>query len=819
MKFTGLSSKEAKKLQIKYGLNKLPSEKPLSALKIYLSQFTNPLVYILVVVGIISFFMHEYVDIIFIFSVVILNSFFGFIQEYKAQKTFTALKDLLKPIAKVIRGGKQIKIDATELVPGDIVLLVNGDKIPADGEVVESASLLVNEAILTGESEMVIKNLGDAAFMGTSVSGGRAMIRITNIGINTKIGEIAQSLQETEQPKTPLQFRLKKFTRTLIYISLFLSSLILIFGVVAKRNFLQMVQMASIVLVAIIPEALLVSVTLILVIGMRNIFKKKALVRKMLAVETFGSITTICTDKTGTITLGKMKLETGIFADREKSLLTMCLCNDLSGSEEIALWDYLQSQKNYYPQETFDKYVRSDEIPFDSSNKYMATVNYLKTDSKKNHTLFVKGAAEIVLGMSNLSEENKKEILVSINNLAKKGLKVMGLAYKDISENEAKAIKSKIPSLEWIGLIGLWDPPRKEVKEALTIARAAGIKIKIITGDYRKTAEKVMDFIGLKVEPKDVIEGLELEKISDENLKSKVLTTSLFTRITPKQKLRIVKVLQELGEIVAMTGDGVNDAPALKKASIGIVVNEAQDVAKETADVILLNSNFQTIVSAVEEGRKVFENIKKVIFFMLSDSFAEVVLILGSIVLGWPMPLTILQILWIHLLCDGPEDFVLAFEPREKEVMIEGPKGINEPLLNKTGIILVFIVSILSGLYALTLFWYFGIYLGNLELGRTMVFMAISFDSVLYIFACRSLRKPFWSHEHFWSNKPLFAAVIFSLILQISICYIPLTQNFFGFVPLNLSHWSLLLTVAILIVIIIESTKTKTVQKFISPAS
>jgi len=810
MRYTGLSSEEIKKLQLQYGKNVLPAEKTVPALKIFLSQFANPLVYLLFFAGIISLFFQKYLDIIFIFSVVFLNSIFGFFQEYKAQKTLIALKKLVKPIAKVVRENKRQEIDASELVPGDIVFLTIGDKVPADGKILEAVSFSVNEAILTGETETIEKKTKEDVFMGTIVSWGRAVMRVTRIGLATKIGEIAKTLKETTQPLTTLQLRFKKITRTLIYFSLFLSVLIFGLGFLTGKDFWQMVQMATILLVAIIPEALLIAVTLILVIAMQKTLKRKALIRKLLAVETLGSVTTICTDKTGTLTEGKMRVSETDFIDYQNSLLAMCLCNNLSDTAEIALWDYLEKQKGFYPQETFDKYNRIFEIPFSSEYKFMATVNFSPIEDEKECFLLVKGAPEIVLAMSNLPEKNQKLVLEKIDEWAKKGLKILGLAFQKISRDDAKKLDIKtIPPLNWGGIVGLWDPPRKEVKESLLIARKAGIKVKVVTGDYRQTAEKIMEFFGMEVEPHEVLEGFELEKLNDEELKNKVLNTLLFTRITPHQKLRIVKALQERGEIVAMTGDGVNDAPALKKSNIGIVVGEASEVAKETADLILLDSNFKTIISVVEEGRVVFENIKKVIFFMLSDSFAEIALILSSIILGWPLPLTIVQILWIHLLCDGPEDIVLGFEPKEKEVMIEGPKKIDEQILDKFVIFLIFLISLLSGFFALILFWYFGLYHQNMELGRTMAFMAISFDSVLYIFSCRSFRKPFWHYENFWSNKLLFVAVVFSLVLQILITYLPLTQNLLNIVPLNLTHWGLLFAVAVIIILIIELTKAK----------
>ncbi|MEK7503661.1 MAG: HAD-IC family P-type ATPase [Patescibacteria group bacterium] len=810
MQYAGLSSDEVKKLQAQRGLNVLPSGKSASAIKIFLAQFANPLIYLLVFVGAISIFLQKYLDIVFIFSVVFLNSIFGFFQEYKTQKTFQAVKKLLKPMARVVRDGQQQTIEAFEVVFGDIALVSVGDKIPADSVVLEAVNFFVDEAILTGESKAIAKKENDEVFMATIVASGRAVLRVAKIGSQTKVGEIAKTLKETVQPPTTLQLRLKKLTHVLIYVAVFLSALVYGLGLFTGQDFWQITQTAAVLLVAIIPEALIIVITLILVIAMQKTLKRKALIRKLLAVETLGSVTTICTDKTGTLTEGKMKVSKTDFTDQQKGLLVMGLCNDLSDTLEVACRDFLEKQEGFNLEEVLGNYKRISEVPFSSEHKFMATVNYPIKEDGVQRLLLVKGAPEIVLAMSDLSEQDKKIVLNQTDAWAITGLKVLGLGFAEITNDQSKEVKvNSLPPLKWAGMVGFWDPPRQEVKEAFLIARQAGIKIKVVTGDYRRTAENIMAFLGLPVMESEVLEGSQFETLNEEEFKDRVAKAVLFARITPHQKLMIVKALQDLGEVVAMTGDGVNDAPALKKSNIGIVVGTATEVAKETADLILLDSNFKTIVAAVEEGRVVFENIKKTIFFMLSNSFAEVFLILGSIFLGWPMPLTIIQILWIHFICDGPEDLVLGFEPKEDEVMADGPKSVKEPILDKARISLIFLISFLSGMFALTAFWYFGLYQKQIELGRTMALMAIAFTSVLYIFCCRTFRHPFWRYKNFWSNKWLFSAVAFSLTLQISITYLPFTQKFLGVVPLNLAHWGLLLFFAGAIVLLIESAKMK----------
>jgi P-type Ca2+ transporter type 2C len=807
MKYKNLTLPEVAAKQQQYGKNILPEEKTVPAIRIFFLQFVNPLVYVLGFIGIISLFLQKYTDIILIFSVVLVNAFMGFFQENKTQNTLAALKKLVKPNAKVLRNNERQEIEAAELVPGDIVFLAIGDRVPADGQVLEAMSFFTNEAILTGESEALEKRNGDEVFMGTIISSGRAVIRIEKTGKNTKIGKIAATLKETEQPVTTLQLRLKKLTRTLIFIAIILAAAVFLFGLATGRNSLEMLELSAVLLTAIIPEALLIVITLVLVIAMRESLKKKALIRKILAVETLGSVTVICTDKTGTLTEGKMKVVETDFVNKKNSFLTMCVCNDLSDTLEIALWDYLREQKDFDQEKIFDENTRIYEIPFGSEHKFMATVNSVFKDGEE-YLVSIKGAPEVIMGMATISEEEKKDLIIKIDKWAEKGLKVLALAHKQIAKRELPEIKDKkITGFEWDGLVGLWDPPRKDVKEALLAAKESGLKIKVVTGDYYRTAIKVMKFLGIKVKPSEIMEGAELEKLSAAELKSRISDILLFSRTTPEQKLRIVGTLQELGEIVAMTGDGVNDAPALKKSNIGIVVGDASEVAKETADLILLDSNFKTIVSAVESGRLVFENIQKIILFILSNSFSEVVVIVGALIFNWPFPLTIIQILWLQLICDGPEDFILGFEPKEKETMLDGPKRIADPIFGKSSILTTIAVSLISGLISLGFFWYFGLRESNLVLGQTMAFMSLAFTSVSYIFSCRTLRKPFWKYENFWSNKGIFAVVVGSLFLAIIITYLPLTQKLLGLAPLSMYHWGLLFVNAVILISIVEIAK------------
>ena len=636
-------------------------------------------------------------------AVVIIDVILGFFQEYQAQQTYTALKGLLKPTTTVIRDGERQEVEVWELVPGDLVLLNSGEHVPADGEITESTKLAVDEAILTGESEPVNKNDTDGhniVFMGTTIITGRGTMVVTKIGPSTELGQIATSLQEYVEEDTPLQVRLKSFSKTLTYIVIGFTLAILITGLLMGRDFLEMLRVSIILAIAAVPEGLLIAVTVILVLGMRKILKRQGLVKKLLAVETLGSVTVICTDKTGTLTEGRMRVARLDLTDQERALQTMVLCNDLEGPVDIALWEYAKANLSIPPQDMVDSSERLAEELFTSETKYMITA-VTGVFLNGEHYNFLKGAPEIVLGCARSIKDERDQILAQVDDWAGEGLRLLGLAYRPMGELEDYS------GYTWVGLVGMQDPIRDGVHEAVDVAQHAGIQVKMITGDYRKTAEKIARTIGLMKPEDHSLEGEELAAMSDQQLQQEVKQVAVFSRIRPQDKLRIVRALQTNGEITAMIGDGVNDAPALQRANIGVVVGTASDVAKETADLILLDSNFRTIVAAIEEGRVIFENIRKVVAYTLSNSFAEVLTIFTAMMLHWPAPLAVAQILWIHLICDGPSDIVLGFEPEEEGIMDEKPKSIKEPVLAPLGLTLIGVISIGSAIAALSLFGHF----------------------------------------------------------------------------------------------------------------
>ncbi|HPO75328.1 MAG TPA: HAD-IC family P-type ATPase, partial [Candidatus Pacearchaeota archaeon] len=733
--------------------------------------------------------------------VIVVNVLMGFFQEYNAKKTLTALKKILKPKAIVIRNGERKEIEAKELVPGDLVVLGSGDRVPADGKLIEGVNLLVNEAILTGEEEAIIKTEAEnknLLFMGTTVISGSGVMEVTKIGKETEMGKIGKDLVEIKEEKTPLQGKLEVFAKTLAIIVLCICVFIFLFGVFEKHDPLEMFKMAVILSIAAIPEGLPIITTMILAMGMRRILKKNGLVKSLLSLETLGSTSVICTDKTGTLTEGKMKVVKTDFKDKEKALLVLTLDNEQRSSLEVALWDYVKKENKFNPQEVFDTRKRIYEEPFDSEKKYSMTIN----NFEGKETAFLMGAPDIIAPFCQLSNEERNKLQEKIEKWADEGLRILGVAFKEKGDLKEKK------DFTWLGLVGIADPLRKEAKESILTAQKAGIKVKIVTGDYRKTAERIAKNLGFKIEPKNVLEGEELEKISEEELKERIDDIILFTRVTPHQKYKIVKALQEKGEIVAMTGDGANDALALKKANIGVAVGTASDVAKEAADLILLDNNFKTIVAACEEGRLIFSNIKKSVGYVLSNSFAEIALIFGGVLLGFPTPLTVVQILWIHLICDGPPDLALAFESKEKSLMEKTPQEIQkEGILDNFTKILIAAISLSVGILSLFLFWNFGVKEGNIKLGQTIAFASIAIVSLVYVFAYKNLEKPIIKTENFFKNKFMFFSVVYGFLLIGLAVYLPFLNKVLGTVPLEPFYWLIIFGIAVFATLVVELTK------------
>jgi len=686
----GLSQAEVGKRLKQYGENKLKGKKRVGWLKVFLWQFRSPLIYILVIASGVTLALGDVIDAAVIGAAVVLNTILGFYQELKAERSLEALSKMLTPKTKVIREGKREVIEASQVVPGDVCILELGERVAADGVVVEADSLTMNEAILTGESKSVHKKKKSQVFMGTTISSGIGKMVVEKTGQETEVGKIAESLTETIEGKTPLQKQIESFSKRLAVMVGIISLVILVVGLLVGDPFVEIFATAVAVAVSAIPEGLAVSLTVILAIGMQRIFKRKSLVRKLVAAETLGSVTVICADKTGTLTEGKMRVVKAAMGGTGEEctvkegaaflVRSAVLCNDRRDPLEIGMMEWAKEQLGKVRglaksvEAMREEYPRLDEIPFDPKKKYIATLH--KREGLVRNLLLVSGAPEMLVRRSDLSKKKQEEWLKKFHEEGEKGYRLVGFAYREIKKK--RFTDGDVKDLKCVGYLAFVDPVREGVKEALGAARRAGIKVKVITGDYRPTAEAVLrklEIGGKKLKEEQVMEGHELEKITEEELKERIGKVVVFTRINPEQKLKIIQALQEKEEVVAMTGDGVNDAPALKKADIGVVVESASAVAKETADMVLLDSNFATIVAAVEEGRGIFVNLRKILLYLLSDAFAEVVLVLGSMVLGLPLPITAAQILWINLVDDGLPDFALTLEPKPADLMRRKPAG------------------------------------------------------------------------------------------------------------------------------------------------
>jgi Ca2+-transporting ATPase len=721
-----------------------------------------------------------------------------------------ALKKLVKHKARVIRAGQEKEIDTTEVVPGDIILLEAGDKVAADSRLIEANNFQVIEAALTGESVPSTKSIEvlekgtvladreNMVYMGTTVARGKARAVVCTTGTNTEIGQIALLVKETIEEKTPLQKKLEHFSKLLGLIIGGLCLLILLVGLLTGKSFFEMLLIAIAVAVAAIPEGLIVAVTVILAIGMQRILKKKALVRKLIAAETLGSTTIICSDKTGTLTEGKMQVA-GIDVPTKVGTPTKV-------GETLVLMAAVQAGLN--KEALTDEYPRLAEIPFDSEKKYMATLHEVR--SKKNEiqrvqrVIFIKGAPEKILDMSSCSPAKRKELKAQYDKLTGQGLRVLALAYKNT--RSAKLADSDLKHLTFVGLISLKDPLRPEAKETIAICRSAGIRPVIVTGDHKLTAKAIAREAGIISHDWEILEGEKLDRMSDKELKRVTSKINIYARVSPKHKLRIIDALQARGEVVAMTGDGVNDAPALKSADIGVALGSGTDVAKETADIVLMDDNFKTIVSAVEQGRVIFDNIKKVILYLLSSSFTEIILIMSSLLLGFPLPILAAQILWINIVQDGLPDLALGFEPGEPEVMKEKPRGHKTPLFDTEMKSLIFIIGLFTDILLFGLFIWLWKTSGDLIYTRTIIFVTLGVSSLLYIFACRSLRKSIL-HTNPFSNKYLLWAVMTSFIVLIIAVYYPPLQKLLRTIPLGISEWSYIILFGFINLLLIELTK------------
>ncbi|MFC1649455.1 cation-translocating P-type ATPase [Patescibacteria group bacterium] len=802
----GLSSKEATKFLEKFGPNTLPEKPPPRSLSLLFAQFKNPLVYVLLAAAFVTFLLGHHTDTAVILIAVLLNTTLGFIQERRASNALAALKKLIHPEATVIRDGKQKKIDVIEIVPGDVCVLNTGDKISADGVLVETSRLHVNEAVLTGESVPLEKNIKDKGFMGTIVVSGRGILVVEKTGKETEVGKIAEEIQGVDT-ETPLRKQIRSFSKKLSILVLLLIALVFVVGILSGSDIPEIFTTSVALAVSAIPEGLLVGLTVVLAIGMQRILKKKGLVRNLLSAETLGGVTTICTDKTGTLTEGVMTL-TKTIGNKSKLALQALIANDLDDPMLIAARDWA---KNTIEAEQLTGYKKLDSLPFSSKDRFFATLESFG----KEKTIYVNGAPDVLINLSKLTKKERTNLQRKIKELTSSGSRVFAMARKKTKTTKKTISTKDINDLEFIGVLAFSDPVRDGVKRALARTSSAGVKTVVITGDYAQTAFSVLDKLGIQIRNDEVMHGKELEHMSPESLRNKLRgenSIKLFARTTPDQKLSIVEALKANGEVIAMMGDGVNDAPALNKADIGIVVGGATDVAKESADLVLLDSSFSTIVSAIEEGRGIFENIRKIILYLMSDAFEEIVAVVGALILsitiipGLPIPVAAAQILWINLVSDGFPDLALTVDPKRKGLMGEPPRSPSEPLVSGWMKGLISIVSVLGGLTALFLFVFYYQSTNDLVLARSIAFATLGINSLFYVFSIRVLTEPFWKTSVF-ANKWLNLAVLAGLALQVLPFMFPVTRNLLGISQLNLVQWTSVIFASLFMFIMIEALK------------
>lgn len=794
----GLTSEEVINKQKIHGLNVLPEKPPPSNLSLLIQQLTNPLIYVLLLAGLVTIAIGHYPDAVIILLAVMVNTTLGFIQERKATDALNALKRFAAHTITVIRENKRVIIDTSELVPGDVVILAQGVTVPADGKLLHANRLYLDEAILTGESAPVKKNHNDPVFMGTTIASGQAMMIVEEIGAKTKIGEIALQIQTTEED-TPLQKQLKNFSKQLLLVIGILITIVFVVGIVRAFSLSEIFTTSVALAVSSIPEGLIVSLTAVLAIGMQKILKRRGLVRKLAAAETLGGVTVICVDKTGTLTMGKMKVVDHVGPEKELAEQVL-LANDLDDPIVIAAFEWGRTLIKDF----VSKHQRLDSIPFSFQERCFTS---LHDWSDNTNRLYVNGAPDQLLNWTNLSKKEIQKYLTIINDLTKQGKRLIGFCRKDVPKSKKKLDASDAKhDLSWVGILAFSDPVRIGVKEVLEQAKDAGIRTTVITGDYAKTTEFVLSELGMSVHQNEIITGEAIKSLTVAELARKVRTIRLFARTTPDQKLLIVEALKKNGEIVAMMGDGVNDAPALHAADIGIAVGEASDVAKESADLVLLDSNFSTIVGAIEEGRVMFENIRKIILYLLSDAFSEIIVVFGGIIIGIPLPLTAIQILWINLVSDGFPNLALTIDPKRVDIMKEKPRLANERLVNTWMMVLIGTVSIVAGLIALILFVIVYKITGDLVLARSIAFLTLGLNSLMYVFSVRGLMTPFWENNLF-ENKWLLLAVVAGLGLQIMPFTTSISREFFGLSSLSAQYWLMAVALSFFMFFVVEIFK------------
>ena len=906
----GLTSEEAQKRLEKYGPNELVEKKRTTFWQMLWGQINSFVIWLLIAAAAISALLGDWVEAGAILLIVILNAIMGIVQESRAEESLAALKKLASPEAQVLRDGHRISIPAPKLVPGDIIFIETGNYIPADVRLLDAVNLSIDEASLTGESVPAKKNaesalesdipIGDrenSAFMGTLVTYGRGKGVVTSTGMNTQLGLIATMLQTVEEEQTPLMKRLDQLGKTLGIGAIIVCLLVFLIGVIRLfaapgelslsdpatiQEMVNLFMIAVSLAIAAVPEGLPAVVTISLAGGMREMVSRHALIRKLASVETLGSVTVICSDKTGTLTQNQMTV-TRLWVDGKFITVTGSgyepTGDFLIDGQKVDMKDYqaartalwvgsLNNDAQLEPsgesegkvtyrivgdptegsilvaahkagasaRSLNNAYPREQEIPFDSERKRMVTIHGLDDpadedispfshlDKSKWHIITVKGAPDVVLQLCNyrstldnnkepLTDALRQEILAANDAMTGDALRVLGVAYRLVSQMPDEITADELEKdLVFIGLIGMIDPARVEVKPALQEATVAGIRTVMITGDYPNTARAIAEEIGLMRPGHKVLTGADIQNVSPEDMREVVKVTDVYARVSPEHKMKIVEALRANSEVVAMTGDGVNDAPAIKLADIGVAMGiTGTDVAKETADMVLTDDNYASIVSAVEQGRIIYSNIRKFVYYLVSCNMAEIMIIFLATLFGWPPVLTAIQLLWLNLVTDGAPALALGSEKGDPDIMLYPPRPTNEPIINKfmlKGIIVQTVAITSATLLAFTI----GRNTGHLELGETMAFVTLSVSELLRAFTARSEYYPLHKIGIF-TNRGMNWAVLASLALIAAVVYVPFLQPIFNTMAIDLNHWLMILPLILLPSIAAEVMKAITSRK------